>query len=135
MSYIRVNNEVEAIPYPDFNEDNLKAFYKPDVISENFVLNDGGWPRSDIAIINEQTNLEAAQNLLNKLSEVPADNANAGLTDAEIMLSHRSKYQQTQGETVEWLERQLSIRDSKLEAKKVAESTDNIIKFDEDESK
>lgn len=129
--YVFDKNKLPALnmPAPEFNEKNIKAFYRPDVIDGSFTENYGGWPRNDIALINEQTSLEAAKVMLDNLAQMPQSTENAGLSDAEIMLSHRSKYCQSASEVTEWLENQLALRDSRSSSEDVVK--DGVIDFSE----
>ena len=100
---------------PEFKKDgsNVQDFFCADVVgARKFVQNHGGYPRSEIAEINAQTNLQAQMALLQTLEDYsPKTNPNAGLTDAQISLSHRSKYQQAPSEMQTWLEGQIQLRD------------------------
>lgn len=94
------------------DKSNVSDFYCADVVgNRRFAQNYGGHPRSDIAEINAQVSLQSAENLLRDLQVFELDNANAGLSDAEIMLGHRSKYCQLPSEQLAWLEEQLELRD------------------------
>lgn len=121
---------------PELKEDNsnITQFFLPDVVGDHrFVNNYGGYPRSEIAQIlatediNQQMAL--AQSLANYGSD---DNPNAGLTDAQIMLGHRSKYLQTASEQISWLEGQLHNRDVQRQLQQ-SESSESKIKFEETE--
>lgn len=106
---------------------NKSAFYCADVVGgRRFAQNYGGYPRSEIAELNEMTNIQQCQQLLSQLNDYsPSSNPNAGKTDAEIMLGHRSKYCQTAKEQIDWLDNQLKIREVEREAAS-QKSTDNI---------
>ena len=58
----------------------------------------------------------------------PDSNPTAGLSDAEIMLGHRSKYCQTASEQVQWLESQIHQKWLKAQASQpdTGESSDKI---------
>ena len=114
---------VLALPQIAEDNSNLSDFYIADVVgNRRFAQNFGGYPRSDIAEINAQVSLQQAQNLLRDLAEIPVTDVNSGLTDAQIMLGHRSKYVQTPSESVRWLESQIEYRDLKrYEAKQSSE--------------
>lgn len=92
---------------------NKSAFYCADVVgSRKFVMNYGGYPRSEIAELNDMTNVAQMEQLLHQLGDYsPSSNPNAGKTDAEIMLGHKSKHLQTPSEVISWLEGQLHERD------------------------
>lgn len=93
---------------------NACDFYRADVVgARRFAQNHGGYPRSDIAEINEAASVQMQLSLLSQIEEVPVDESTSGLTDAEIMLGHRSKYMQTPSEMTSWLEGQLAIRDAR----------------------
>lgn len=113
---------------------NVKDFFVADVIgSKRFAQNYGGYPRSEIAIINEQSNVKLAAQMASDLVDYsPKDNPNAGKTDAEIMLSHRSKYQQTPSESISWLENQLELRRQSIIAKDFKASVDETNQASDD---
>lgn len=108
----------ENLPKMEVDGSNTGDFYVADVVgNRKFAQNFGGYPRSEIAEINAQTNLAQQAALLNNLVDYSKNsNPNAGLTDAEIMLGHRSKYQQTASEQQSWLEVQLKNRVAKRAA-------------------
>lgn len=117
---------------------NADRFFCCDVVGDkNFAQNFGGYPRSDIAIINEQQNIAVQKALLDKLETIAPDNCNAGLSDVEISLGHRSKYQQTPSEMQSWLSDQLAIRDAKraeyarqMAVKAAEQQKSNVVKKD-----
>lgn len=113
---------VKCVPELKKDGSNVQDFFCADVVgARKFVQNHGGYPRSEIAEINAQTNLQAQMALLQTLEDYsPKSNSNAGLTDAQISLSHRSKYQQTPSEMQTWLEGQIQLRD--VERAKAAEA-------------
>lgn len=52
-------------------------------------------------------------NLLQTLNDYSSStNPNSGMTDAEIMLGHKSKYIQAASEQIAWLDSQLARRDN-----------------------
>ena len=120
-----ITNSFCADINPKLSDDksNVSCFYCADTVGhKRFAQNFGGYPRSEIAEINAQANLQNQMNLLSELQDYSTgNNPNAGLSDAEIMLSHRSKYLQTATEMQSWLENQLAIRDSRRESVKVVE--------------
>lgn len=125
------NLPVENI-VPVLKEDgsNKNAFYCADVIGQRkFAQNYAGYPRSDISIINEQSDLKVAQNIFNDLVEYQSDGFNSSYSDAEIMLSHRSKYQQAASEKIAWYENQLEIARIKQESLKAKEPVGTTIEF------
>ena len=125
------NSYVEDIN-PELKEDNsnLNCFYCADVIgSKRFVVNFGGYPRSEIAQINAAADINQQVSLMQQLSDfTPDSNPTAGLSDAEIMLGHRSKYCQTASEQVQWLESQIHQKWLKAQASQpdTGESSDKI---------
>ena len=106
----------KVIKNPKFNKDgsNASDFYTADVVGhKRFAQNFGGYPRSEIAEINAQTNLQVAKQLLSQLSDFSGDvnNQNAGVPDAVISMAHKSKYQQEPSEMIDFIDSQLAIRD------------------------
>jgi len=103
--------------FPKMEKDgsNSAMFFCADVVgSRRFATNYGGYPASDIAEINRAATMQEQLNLLQNLQDYsPSSNSNSGLTDAEIMLGHKSKYLQTPSEVVTWLERRIAERDAK----------------------
>lgn len=143
MDYSLLQAHIESNVHQDINpklkEDNsnLSAFFCADVIgAKRFVLNRGGYPMSEIAQINAAADLNQQMNLLQQLEDfTPDSNPNAGLSDAEIMLGHRSKYCQTASEQIGWLQDQMYIRASQREAAKMTQqSDDGKINFDGNEN-
>lgn len=123
---------------PTLNDDNsnINMFFCADVVgSKRFANNFGGYPRSEIAEINAAADLNQQMNLLNQLNDYSTnDNPNAGLSDAEIMLSHRSKYCQTASEQISWLEQQIHDRQIRRDAAQLNKPTDTTIDFSETET-
>lgn len=118
--------EVEKLSADGSNKD---RFYCADVIgSKRFAQNYAGYPRNDIALINEQQNFRVAESMMIELSQLPVSDSNAGLTDEQILLGHRSKYIQTPAESVAFIEQQIQLRRSQREAESLKEQS---IKFDE----
>lgn len=114
-----VDNALSRIVLPELKKDgsNAKDFFGVDTRQRQWQLNHGGYSRSELAVINEQENLAAKANLLEQMVDyTPFSNPTAGLTDVEISLMHRSKYQQTPNEMQTWLEGQAQIRDAKRQA-------------------
>ena len=120
----------EATICPKLNVDgsNVGDFYCADVVgNRRFAQNYGGYPRSEIAEINAAASMQEQMNLLSQLNDyTPSDNPNAGLSDAEIMLSHRSKYQQCATEMQSWIVNQINIRDARVAEAKKSVSPDTI---------
>lgn len=129
MNYSLLKDHISDAYHLDINpklkddKSNVNSFFSADTVGhKRFAQNFGGYPRSEIAEINAQANLQNQMNLLSELQDFSTgNNPNAGLTDAEIMLSHRSKYMQTASELQGWIENQLSIRDARRESTKVVE--------------
>lgn len=121
---------VAAAVLPNINpvlskdKSNANQFFCADVVGhKRFAQNFGGYPRSEIAEINAQTDLAVQSSLLAQLTDYSTgDNPNAGLTDAEIMLSHKSKYCQTSNEVISWLEGRIAERDARIAAAELKES-------------
>lgn len=131
QKHIDDNTYNDAYPVLEKDGSNSDQFYAADVVgNRRFAQNYGGYPRSEIAEINAAASLEQQMSLLNDLRDMSSiDNPNAGRTDAEIMLGHKSKYLQTPSESVKWLESQLEERKIALEKRDSRET----IKFDENE--
>lgn len=119
MNYKELQKHIVANQFVDVqilksDGSNANDFFTTDVVGDkSFAQNFGGYPRSDIAMINEQQNIAVQKALLDKLETITPDNSNAGLSDVEIALGHRSKYQQAPSEMQSWLSDQLAIRDAK----------------------
>ena len=113
-----VTQAAKAIKLPKFNKDgsNASDFYSADVVGhKRFAQNFGGYPRSEIAEINAQTNLENAKQLLSQLTDFSeAGNQNAGVPDAVISMGHKSKYMQCPAEMIDYVDSQLAKRDAIL---------------------
>lgn len=112
---------------------NIKDFFCADVVgNRRFAQNYGGYPRSDIAEINSQSSLEQAKSLFNDLIVYPVSNDTAGLSDAEIMLSHRSKYCQAPSEQIAYFERQLELK--AIRERESNPPKENVIDFSNNEN-
>lgn len=110
--------QLATVPKHELKADgsNAQAFFIADVVgNRRFAQNFGGYPRSEIAEINNAASLEQQKLLLAQLNDYrsAADSQNAGLADREIMLSHKSKYMQTASELQDYLCNQIAIRDAK----------------------
>ena len=101
MNYKLLKEHIDNSTYigticPNLNDDgsNVSDFYCADVVgNRRFAQNYGGYPRSEIAEINAAATMQEQMNLLSQLNDyTPSSNPTAGLSDAEIMLSHKSKY-------------------------------------------
>lgn len=112
-----------GIEYMEKDGSNTNRFFCADVVANRkFAQNYGGYPRSEIAEINAQANLEIQKSMLAQLVDFTNQpNPTAGMTDVQLMLSHRSKYQQAPSEMQSWLEGQLQIRDAQR-AEMIAEA-------------
>lgn len=133
--YKHIENNTTSIVFElEADNSNIKDFYSADVVgNRRFAQNYGGYPRSEIAEINDQVSLVTAQNLLRDLNVFEPSNPNAGLSDAEIMLGHRSKYQQTASESVSWLEGQIAIRDANRNPTQPSQESETI-QFDSNDN-
>lgn len=121
---------VECAPLKE-DRSNISDFFCADVVGDRmFAQNYGGYPRSDVAEINDQTNLASAEALLSKLQVISVSDANSGLSDAQIMLGHKSKYMQTPSEQIRWLEEQIKFRD--IERSKSQPKSEQTIDFTND---
>ena len=133
-----IDNSYHSDINPHLKEDNsnIDAFFCPDVVGDKrFVLNFGGYPRSEIAQVNAAADINQQINLLNQLTDfTPDSNPNAGLSDADIMLGHRSKYCQTASEQVAWLESQMHERYVRRVASDSPASEESKINFDGNEN-
>ena len=144
MNYELLKEHIEVSTYmdsicPQLKKDGFNAidFYKADVVgNRRFAQNYGGYPRSEIAEINAAATMQEQMNLLSMLNDyTPSDNPNAGLSDAEIMLSHKSKYQQCATELQSWIVDQINVRDARLSDSKKPASPDTIEFKNDDEPK
>ena len=133
-----IDVSLDAIVVVPLKEDgsNAKDFFVADVVgNKKFAQNFGGYPRSEIAEINECTNIEVQKNLLNALTDyrAGADGQNVGLSDIQIAMGHRSKYQQTPCEMQDWIESQLQksyeARVAKLNSLRAQSEAGDKIKF------
>ncbi len=118
---------------PELKEDgsNKSDFFCADVVgNKRFAFNYGGYPRSDLAIINEQSNLQVAKAML---QELPYGSANgtfdSSIPDQELLLGLKSKYLQTPSEIIGYIESELGRRQSLRAAEQSAESDDSKISF------
>ena len=77
------------IEYMEKDGSNADRFFCADVVSgRKFAQNFGGYPRSEIAEINAQANLELQKSMLAQLVDFTNQpNPTAGMTDAQIMLA------------------------------------------------
>ena len=143
MNQKLLNEHIEAfnasVPVIELKEDGSNAvdFFCADIVGDRrFAQNYGGYPRSEIAEINDCVNLEMQKVLLSQLTDFrsQADGQNSGRSDAQIALGHRSKYCQMPSEMQDWIEGQLQLsadaRIAQLKAVKVRQAQQQNIKFD-----
>lgn len=96
------------------------------MVSKKFAQNYGGYPRSDIALINEQNNISVARAMVEQLTDYSSvGSENQGKSDAEIMLSVQSKYMQAPAEFLPYLENEISKRDARLAASAQSQSVES----------
>lgn len=135
-SHIDNSYHVDINPHLKKDNSNIEAFFCPDVVGDKrFALNFAGYPRSEIAQINAAADLNQQINLLSQLTDFSSDsNPNAGLSDADIMLGHRSKYCQTASEQVRWLESQIHERDVRRVASQPSSVDETKINFVDNEN-
>lgn len=104
------------VPTYELKDDcsNASDFAKVDVLGNKpLCVNYGGWSRSDLAVINAQTDIKIAQSMAHNLVELP-ESGMVDKTDAEIMLLAKSKYLQSNSEQARWIESQINFRDEQL---------------------
>lgn len=113
-----IDSNVQFVPKKlESDGSNAFDFYSSDVVgNKRFAQNFGGYPRSEIAEINDQMTLQAQKNLLEQLEDYSSLNKPAGLSDVELSLGHKSKYMQTPSEMQSWLMEQIAIRDARRAA-------------------
>lgn len=97
---------------------NAFDYFCADVVgNRRFAQNYGGYQRSEIAELNAATTEVQMRSILSTLEDYsPKNNPNAGRSDAEIMLGHKSKYQQTATEMQSYINDQLMRRDAARQA-------------------
>lgn len=103
---------------------NAEKFYKADMLAldgDEF-RNYGGYPRNEIAIINEQNSIDVAKAMVEKMVVLNDDSMpESKISDADLRLGLKSRYQQTISETIDFNEKLLKIRDERIaEARKAA---------------
>lgn len=110
----RKNATIEPIVW-DENQSDPRLFYKPvdEYTSRAFAQNYGGYPRSDVALLNEQTDLTAVNWLLDRLAQRPGDGVGDDVSDFDLSISHKSKYCQTASEMINHYENLLKVRDDR----------------------
>lgn len=111
-----------VLPVLDKEGKNKEDFFMADTIGQkNFAQNFGGYPRSDIAIIDDQNNVQVAKALVAQLVDYGTDKvANKGMSDNDIRLAIQSRYQQTASEVMPFIEERLRIRDANIERARAA---------------
>lgn len=112
----RDNYNVPELEHLILNEDksNLCDFFAADTrVGRSFLQNDAGYPMNDIDVIIRQQDAKIQESLIRQLEEIPSSGVPADVSNAEVLLSLRSRYQQAPSEVVSWYERQIEILDSK----------------------
>lgn len=122
--------------YPDLDfkvtKENVKDFYCADVKSgRSFLLNDGGYPLNDIDMIMRQQDAKVRDSLIAQLQEIPTSGVSFETPNNEVLMSLKSRYQQTPSELVAFYERQLELRE--LDAQQNVDSSETI-KFEGSEN-
>lgn len=116
----------------DADGKNKQDFFVPDIIGDKrFALNYGGYPRSDIAIINEQQNFALAKAMFEQLADYGSNSSDSGVSDAELLLGLRSKYCQSASEQIRYFENEISRRDSLRAANLPLDGSSQKISFTE----
>ena len=110
----RENVKVEVITWEEGKSD-PRLFYKPvdEYTSREFARNFGGHPRSDIALLNDQTDMSAVSWLIDKLQQRPSDGVGSDISDQELAIAHKSKYCQSASEMIDYYENLLKQRDDR----------------------
>lgn len=111
---IKLNDNHQVVIFSEDKDPRL--FYRPvgDFGEQAFCRNYGGHPRSDVAVLNEQNDLTEVQGLISRLFQRSGDGVTDEVSDAELSLSHRSRYCQTASEKIQWYMSQLERRDNAL---------------------
>lgn len=125
-----------VLPTLDKDGKNKNDFFCPDVVgSKRFCMNYGGHPRSDVALINDQTSPEVAKRMLNELVDFRSNEPSTkGVSDTDIILGLRSRYCQAPAEQISFYEGELARIQQKRSAEVAAKQKDNVIDFEEKES-
>lgn len=117
--------EPVTLPVLASDGSNKNDFFCSDVVgNKRFAQNLAGYPRSDIALINEQQSLAVAQKMLDDLAVLPSSAPNADMSDSDILLGLRSKYCQSPSEVISRIERELERRQN---AAKVEEMESAVV--------
>lgn len=118
-----VNEIKHDVPVLEVDGSNASAFYCGDVlhlIGDEF-KNYGGWQRNELAVINEQNSEAVAQALVGKLYQSHDDGTlESDIPDDELRMHLKPRWCQTPSEQIEFYNRMLEIRDSRIEAKRKA---------------
>lgn len=131
----KVTYKKKTLPKLKKDGSNKYDFFLPDVIdSHKFTANYAGWPRSDVAMINEQSNLQVAQHMLNQLQQFPDGENTVGKTDTEIQLSFKSKYMQTSSEMIRYFDEQLRLAQLKREKALQDNQISSSVQFNNDDA-
>lgn len=116
------NNVIPNPPTLAEDGSNKCDFFVADVLgAERFAQNYGGYPRSDIALINEQNDLRMAEQTLARLQQYP-EVPQTAVSDTEILLAHRSKYCQTASENIRFFEQEINRYAAKREAEQIKDN-------------
>ena len=117
------------------DKSNIKDFFVADVHGgRSFLLNDGGYPMNDVDMIIRQQDANVRESLLSQLEEVPTTGFPADMSNQEVLLGLRSRYQQAPSEMVSFYEKQLEIAQAKYEAAQAAATEKSSdVKVDADE--
>ena len=100
---------------------NATEFFKGDTFDLNgdAFRNYAGYPRNEIAVINEQESVAVAQAMFERLQVLPDDSKlPENVSDADLKLGLRSRYCQTPSEQIAWTEEMLRVRDERIAAKR-----------------
>lgn len=92
-----------------------------DLTANSFARNYGGHPRSDVALLNEQNDLNGVNAILARLDERKSDGYGPDVSDSDIRIAFKSKYCQSASEMIKYYENLLEVRD-KLALEKMEES-------------
>lgn len=122
------NRTLKRIHHPHLKVDgfNKSAYYAADIVNkdDDCFKNYGGYPRSELAIINEQQSLDIAKMQLDAVQILPDDTKlEKDVSDLELQFALKSRYLQTPSEIISYNERLLAERDRRAQvaaAKKAA---------------
>lgn len=127
--------EIDILPELFDDGSNISAFYPiNDMVKENFAQNFGGYPRSDIAIIEDQQNISVARSMLEQLPDYRSMDKSDLRSDAEVLFSVRSKYMQSPSEILPFIEKEIEKRDARiLKEREAAAANSDVIDKNIDE--